>query len=195
MAVHNAFSCDFINFFLGGGVILPIKTVVITNKIFKTKQLQDREGAIKPIHNETGLWNQQTVKDWPPAFEGTEAMLSHRLVSIAVSEVTQQSKDGAGQVPLALGTQTKVVLLLRLWAALWWCPLQHPYSQVQYTKRTEHLQKKFVHFVSLCFKPRVSALDGLRAAVVAHSSSRWKWFVSFRERSEQSSKLLCAIAC
>lgn len=44
------FSCDFF-FFL----ILPVKTVARTNKIFKTKELQERKGAIKPIHNETDL--------------------------------------------------------------------------------------------------------------------------------------------
>lgn len=87
MALHNAFQLWFL--FL---LILPVKTVVRTNKTFKTKQLQDRKGAIKPIHNEMGLWNQQIVKEWRPVFEGMEAMLSHRLVSIAVSEVTNRAK-------------------------------------------------------------------------------------------------------
>lgn len=135
-------------------LILPIKTVARTNKIFKIKQLQDRKGAIKPIHNEMGLWNQQTVKDWRPVFEGMEVMLSHRLVSITVSEVTNRAEIEQVNLP-ALGTQKELLLLLRLWAALWWCPLQHPYSQVQFIKTAEHLQRKFNHFVSLCFKHRV----------------------------------------
>lgn len=36
-------------------LILPIRAVVRTNKIFKTEWLQDRKGAIKLIHNEIGL--------------------------------------------------------------------------------------------------------------------------------------------
>lgn len=99
-ALHNAFQLWFFFFLL----ILPIKTVPRTNKIFKIKQLQDRKGAIKPIHNEMRLWNEQTVKDWRPVFEGMEAMLSNRLVSIAVSEVTNTAKIEQVNPP-ALGTQ------------------------------------------------------------------------------------------
>lgn len=87
MALRNAFQLWF--FF---SLILPVKTVARTNKIFKTKELQERKGAIKPIHNETDLWNQQIDKDWGPAFEGMEAMLSHRLVSATVSKVTNRVK-------------------------------------------------------------------------------------------------------